>query len=64
MAVAIACCYGAIVLVLRPYIIKGYTPDAQVMAAANKSMAISMFSVLALSGRLRVTSATAPRVST
>jgi MATE family multidrug resistance protein len=34
MAVAIACCYGALVLVLRPYIIKGYTPDAQVMAAA------------------------------
>jgi MATE family multidrug resistance protein len=34
MAVSIACCYGAIMLVLRPYIIKGYTPDAQVMTAA------------------------------
>ena len=34
MAVAIACCYGAIVLVLRPYIIEGYTPNAQVVAAA------------------------------
>jgi hypothetical protein len=31
---AIACCYGAIVLVLRPYIIEGYTPNAQVVAAA------------------------------
>jgi MATE family multidrug resistance protein len=34
MAMAIACCYGAIVLVLRPYIIEGYTPNAQVVAAA------------------------------
>ncbi|SMG24735.1 MATE family efflux transporter [Paraburkholderia susongensis] len=34
MAVAIACCYGALVLVLRPYIIDGYTTNAQVAAAA------------------------------
>src|SRR3569833_2501015 len=36
----------------------------QVMAAANRSIAISRLSVLELSGRLRVTTATAPRVST
>jgi MATE family multidrug resistance protein len=34
MAVMIACCYGAIVLALRPLIIEGYTPNAQVAAAA------------------------------
>jgi multidrug resistance protein, MATE family len=34
MAVAIASCYGAIVLVLRPYIIEGYTTNKQVAAAA------------------------------
>jgi MATE family multidrug resistance protein len=34
MAVALACCYGAVLLVLRPYVIKGYTPNAQVVAAA------------------------------
>ncbi len=34
MAVAIACCYGVIVLALRPYVIEGYTPNAQVVAAA------------------------------
>jgi multidrug resistance protein, MATE family len=33
-AVAIASCYGAIVLVLRPYIIEGYTTNKQVAAAA------------------------------
>ena len=37
---------------------------AQVMAAASRSIAICRLSVLALSGRFRVTSATAPRVST
>ena len=34
MAVAIACCYGVIVLALRPYVIQGYTPNPQVVAAA------------------------------
>ncbi|MBN3850056.1 MATE family efflux transporter [Paraburkholderia sp. Ac-20342] len=34
MAVAIACCYGALVLLLRPYIVDGYTTDAQVAAKA------------------------------
>ncbi|WP_233829780.1 MATE family efflux transporter [Paraburkholderia sp. ZP32-5] len=34
MAVAIACCYGSLVLVLRPYIVSGYTTNAQVAAAA------------------------------
>ncbi len=34
MAVTIACCYGAIVLALRPYLIEGYTPNTQVAAAA------------------------------
>ncbi|MFM0739684.1 MATE family efflux transporter [Paraburkholderia xenovorans] len=34
MAVSIACCYAAIVLALRPYVIEGYTPNAQVAAAA------------------------------
>src|SRR5215468_2650343 len=37
---------------------------AQVMAAARRSIAICRLSVLPLSGRLSVTSATAPRVST
>src|ERR1700683_495396 len=37
---------------------------AQVMAAASRSMAICRLSALPLSGRLSVTSATAPRVST
>ena len=37
---------------------------AQVMAAASRSIAICRLRVLALSGRLSVTSATAPRVST
>ncbi|WP_213295296.1 MATE family efflux transporter [Paraburkholderia sacchari] len=39
-AVAIACCYGAIVLVLRPLLIKGYTPDPAVAAAAMPLVAI------------------------
>jgi MATE family multidrug resistance protein len=34
MAVAIACCYAALVLVLRPYIVDGYTTNAQVAAKA------------------------------
>ena len=34
MACAIACCYGVVVVVLRPFIIGGYTPNAQVAAAA------------------------------
>ncbi|CAG4903916.1 MATE family efflux transporter [Paraburkholderia saeva] len=34
MACAIACCYGVIVLALRPFIIAGYTSDAQVALAA------------------------------
>lgn len=34
MAAAIALCYGAIVLALRPVIIGGYTPDPAVVAAA------------------------------
>ena len=34
MACAIACCYGLIVLALRPLIIAGYTSNAQVAAAA------------------------------
>src|SRR5580692_13194432 len=37
---------------------------AQASAAASRSMAICRLSVLALSGRLSVTRATAPRVST
>ncbi|TDN70308.1 MATE family efflux transporter [Paraburkholderia sp. BL10I2N1] len=34
MACAIACLYGAIVLALRPFIVAGYTSNAQVAAAA------------------------------
>jgi len=34
MACAIACCYGVIVLALRPFIVAGYTSNAQVAAAA------------------------------
>lgn len=34
MAAAIALCYGAVVLALRPFIIGGYTPDPAVAAAA------------------------------
>ncbi|CAG4888019.1 MATE family efflux transporter [Paraburkholderia gardini] len=34
MACAIACCYGMIVLALRPFIVVGYTSNAQVAAAA------------------------------
>jgi len=43
MAVMIACCYGAIVLVLRPIIIAGYTPNAQVMTAAMPLVLIVAF---------------------
>jgi MATE family multidrug resistance protein len=43
MAVMIACCYGAIVLVLRPLIIAGYTPNAQVMTAAMPLVLIVAF---------------------
>ncbi|WP_256094949.1 MATE family efflux transporter [Paraburkholderia nodosa] len=39
-AVAIACCYGAIVFVLRPLIIGGYTPDPAVAVAAMPLVAI------------------------
>ncbi|WP_321815835.1 MULTISPECIES: MATE family efflux transporter [unclassified Paraburkholderia] len=39
-AVAIACCYGAIVYVLRPLIIGGYTPDPAVAVAAMPLVAI------------------------
>lgn len=39
-AVAIACCYGAIVFVLRPVIIGGYTPDPAVALAAMPLVAI------------------------
>jgi MATE family multidrug resistance protein len=43
MAVSIACCYGLIVLVLRPLIIEGYTPNAQVAAAAMPLVLIVVF---------------------
>jgi multidrug resistance protein, MATE family len=39
-AVAIACCYGAVVFVLRPLIIRGYTPDPAVAVAAMPLLAI------------------------
>ena len=43
MAVTIACSYGAIVLALRPLIIEGYTPNAQVAAAAMPLVLIVVF---------------------
>jgi MATE family multidrug resistance protein len=43
MAVMIACSYGAIVLALRPLIIEGYTPNAQVAAAAMPLVLIVVF---------------------
>jgi MATE family multidrug resistance protein len=43
MAVMIACCYGLIVLALRPLIIEGYTPNAQVAAAAMPLVLIVVF---------------------
>ncbi|RFU47813.1 MATE family efflux transporter [Paraburkholderia sp. DHOC27] len=43
MAVMIACCYGVIVLALRPLIIEGYTPNAQVAAAAMPLVLIVVF---------------------
>jgi len=39
-AVAIACCYGVVVFVLRPLIIGGYTPDPAVAVAAMPLVAI------------------------
>lgn len=39
-AVAIACCYGVIVYMLRPLIIGGYTPDPAVAVAAMPLVAI------------------------
>jgi MATE family multidrug resistance protein len=43
MAVMIACSYGVIVLALRPFIIAGYTPNAQVVAAAMPLVLIVVF---------------------
>jgi multidrug resistance protein, MATE family len=43
MAVTIASCYAAIVLALRPLIIAGYTPNAQVVAAAMPLVLIVAF---------------------
>src|ERR1700761_3998169 len=43
MAVMIACCYGLIVLALRRLIIEGYTPNAQVAAAAMPLVLIVVF---------------------
>ncbi|MBP0588960.1 MATE family efflux transporter [Paraburkholderia sp. LEh10] len=43
MAMAIACCYGVIVLALRPVIIAGYTPNAHVAAAAMPLVLIVVF---------------------
>jgi MATE family multidrug resistance protein len=43
MAVAIACCYGVIVLALRPTIIAGYTPNTHVAAAAMPLVLIVVF---------------------
>ncbi|WP_144153752.1 MATE family efflux transporter [Paraburkholderia sp. BCC1885] len=43
MAVLIACCYGVIVLALRPFIIEGYTPNAQVAVAAMPLVLIVVF---------------------
>jgi MATE family, multidrug efflux pump len=43
MAATIACGYGAIVLTLRPLIIAGYTPNAQVAAAAMPLVLIVAF---------------------
>ncbi len=42
-AVAIACAYGALVLVLRPLIISGYTPDSAVATAALPLVTIVVF---------------------
>jgi MATE family multidrug resistance protein len=43
MAVVIACGYGVIALALRPLIIEGYTPNAQVAAAAMPLLLIVAF---------------------
>ncbi len=55
VACAIACCYGLIVLALRPYIIAGYTPNAQVAAAAMPLVLIVVF--YHLCDALQITSA-------
>jgi MATE family multidrug resistance protein len=55
MAVAIACCYGVIVLALRPVIIAGYTPNAHVAQAAMPLVLIVVF--YHLCDALQITSA-------
>ncbi|MFP3554647.1 MATE family efflux transporter [Paraburkholderia sp. SIMBA_049] len=55
MAVVIACCYGVIVLALRPVIIAGYTPNAQVVQAAMPLVLIVVF--YHLCDALQITSA-------
>ncbi|WP_133648943.1 MATE family efflux transporter [Paraburkholderia flava] len=43
MAVTLACGYGLIVLALRPFIVAGYTPNPQVVAAAMPLVLIVVF---------------------
>ncbi|KLU20795.1 multidrug transporter MatE [Caballeronia mineralivorans PML1(12)] len=43
LSCGIACVYGVMLFVLRPYLLEAYTPDSQVIAAAMPLLAIVVF---------------------